>query len=157
MSMDKRLPLEILLVEDNENDANWAIEALSREHVRCHVTCAEDGEEALAVLYKKGKYADAPAPSLMLLDLTLPKKSGLELLSEVRSSDHPELKNLPVVIMTLSTSFGDAKEALNLRVASYMTKPVKLEDLVAAVKRLLPDPDLSEKQRKALAEWGEQW
>jgi len=153
MPEEKRTQFEILLVEDNEDDATWAIGALAREGVRCNVRRAEDGEEALAILYKKGKHADAPTPALMLLDLSLPKKGGLEVLSEIRKSDNPDLKILPVVIMTVSADFGDAKEALNLRVASYMNKPVRLEDLIAAVKRILPAPDLSDKQRKDLEAW----
>lgn len=153
MPQDNRLLFEILLVEDDENDAATTISVLSHEGLRCRVSTAEDGVEALAILYKTGKYANAPTPSLMLLDLTLPSKGGLEVLREIRKSDTSDLKNLPVVILTASTDFGDAKEALNLGVTSYMSKPVKVDDLVAAVKRLLDKFDLAEKQRADLEGW----
>jgi chemotaxis family two-component system response regulator Rcp1 len=145
--------LEVLLVEDNDDDAAWTIESLDREGVRCSVSRVEDGEEALAFLRREGKHAAAPPPALVLLDLTLPSKGGLEVLRDMRKGDDPVLQQLPVVIMTVSKEFGDAREALNLGVTHYINKPVKLEEFIASVKAITPDPKLSEKQREFLEAW----
>ncbi len=154
MSKDKLAPFEVLLVEDNDEDADSTIKTLTEKTDGCRVTRAENGQDALDMLCKKGKFANTPSPSLLLLDLTLPGGiGGLDVLAEIRKSNTAELKNLPVLIMTVSTSFQHYKTAHNLRVADYMPKPVAQKDLVAAVKRLLPDPDLSENQRIDLAAW----
>jgi two-component system response regulator len=141
MPADVFTPFEILLVEDRDDDADWAMQALKPEGARWRVTRAEDGEEALARLLEA-------VPALMLLDLSMPKKTGLEVLREIRGSDNPDLKNLPVVILTTSREFSDVQEALNLKAASFMTKPIKLQDLREAVKKILPDLPDSEKLRK---------
>jgi chemotaxis family two-component system response regulator Rcp1 len=140
----------ILLVEDNDDDATWTMDALGWERHRCRVTRVEDGEEALAVLYNQWKYEQLPPPILMLLDLTLPKLGGLEVLSQIRKSSYPDLKNLPVVILTESKMFEDVQKALNLHAASYLPKPVKLADFVAAVKASLPSERGSEYPLEAL-------
>src|SRR5262249_45465066 len=95
MAAESLTPFEILLVEANDEDAARAMQALAPEGARWRVTRAEDGEEGLAMLRKT-------TPALMLLDLSMPKKTGMELLREIRGSDRPELKNLPVVILTTS-------------------------------------------------------
>src|SRR5262249_2038109 len=125
MPTDTRAPVEILLVEDNDDDANLAQRALTREGLRCHVSRARAGEECLAILYKQGQHSGAPSPALMLLDLAMPKKGGLDVLEEIRGSGDPELKTLPVIILTTSMDFGDAKRALNLKARAFMSKPVK--------------------------------
>ncbi len=152
MSLDKNNRFKVLLVEDNEDDATWTIDALTADG-RCAVTRAGDGEQALEMLHKKGELGERTSLNFMLLDLTLPKKGGLDVLREMRKSNNPELKTLPVVIMTASTNFGDAKEALNLQVTTYLSKPVKLAELVEAVSRLIPHPNLSPKQREDLEAW----
>jgi CheY-like chemotaxis protein len=145
MSADTLTPIEILLVEDRDDDAAWATEALTKGGVRCRITRAEDGEQALTLLQK----ADASF-ALMLLDLSMPKKTGLEVLREIRGSANAALKKLPVVILTTSTEFSDVQTALNLEAANFMSKPVKVQDLVEAVKKIVPDPALSDKERQQL-------
>lgn len=151
MSTDTLNPFEILLVEDRDDDAAWATEVLTKGGVRCRITRARDGEEALDRLNKTGP--DANPPALMLLDLSMPKKTGQEVLREIRGSDNPVLKNLPVVIMTTRREFSDVQVALNLKVASFLSKPVKMQELLEAVKQIVSDPTLSETERTRLEGW----
>ena len=90
--------MEILLIEDDLVDARAAMQVLDRGHVRCRVSLVRDGEEALAFIHRKGIFAKAPRPDLILLDVQLPKKSGCEVLTEVH--DDEELKKIPVVVMS---------------------------------------------------------
>src|SRR5208282_3042876 len=92
--------IEILLVEDNLEDANVTIQALRSGHVRCRVTLVRDGEEALSFLHRKDVFAQAPTPNLILLDMQLPKKDGRQVLAEIRAEE--ELRDIPVVVLTAS-------------------------------------------------------
>ena len=94
------VPIEILLVEDNPGDVDLAREALENSKIRNTLSVVGDGEEALAFLRRRGKYAAAPRPDLILLDLNLPKKSGREVLAEIKSDDY--FKRIPVVVLTVS-------------------------------------------------------
>ncbi|MFH1922045.1 MAG: response regulator, partial [Planctomycetota bacterium] len=93
-------PMEILLVEDNLQDAGSTIQALEQGDIQCRVTLVCDGEEAMAFLHQKEVFARAPRPDLILLDIGLPKKDGREVLAEIRGDD--ELKSVPVVVLTAS-------------------------------------------------------
>ena len=97
-------PMEILLVEDGLVDARLTIGALQHGGFRHRLTLVRDGEEALEFIFQRGKFALAPRPDLILLDLMLPKRSGLEVLHEVKS--HEGLKEIPVVVMTASDAAG---------------------------------------------------
>src|SRR5208283_6111907 len=98
MSRDAVDRMEILLVEDNREDANVTIQALKAGNVRCRVTLVCDGEEAISFLHCKGEFAQAPTPDLILLDMQLPKEEGQHVLAELRANE--KLKDIPVVVLT---------------------------------------------------------
>ena len=124
--------MEILLVEDNLDDANTTIQALKSGNVRCRVTLVCDGEEAISFLYRKGEFAQAPTPDLILLDMQLPKKEGQHVLAEIRVNE--ELKNIPVVVLTGSLVHRAVLQAQELHVDGFMTKPVVLDKFLNVVK-----------------------
>ena len=125
-------PVEILLVEDNPGDLRLTEEALKEGKVTNNLSAARDGEEALAFLRKEGTYADAPRPDLVLLDLNLPKKDGREVLAEIKTD--PDLKRIPVVVLTTSEADEDILKAYNLNANSYLAKPVDLDQFITLVK-----------------------
>lgn len=127
-------PTEILLVEDNPDDAALTMETLQTGRLHSHVTLAEDGVVAMDFLRKKGAFADAPRPDLILLDLQLPRKNGREVLIEVKA-DH-DLKRIPVVIMTTSTAEQDVFESYDLHANCYLTKPFELDEFIDVVRRI---------------------
>lgn len=131
---DRGEPIEILLVEDSPDDADLTIDALRDGRVRNRITHLEDGVEALAFLRREGKYADAPRPDLILLDLNLPRLSGREVLAAVKQD--PDLRRIPVVIMTSSDDEKDILAAYNLYVNCYVTKPVDLDQFIGVVKSI---------------------
>lgn len=127
-------PMEILLVEDSLVAARLTIGALKSGHVAHRMTWLSDGEEALQFLMKQGKYAQAPRPDLVLLDLGLPGLDGRQVLATVRK--HPELAGLPVVVLTASTAEEDMHESERLQVQSYLTKPVDFPKFLEVVRDL---------------------
>ena len=127
-------PIEVLLVEDSPDDADLTIDALRNGRVRNRITHVEDGIQAMAFLRQEGKYAAAPRPDLILLDLNLPRKSGREVLAEVKQD--PDLRRIPVVIMTSSDDEKDILAAYNLYVNCYVTKPVDLDQFIGVVKSI---------------------
>jgi len=127
-------PIEILLVEDSPDDADLTMDALRDVRVRNRITHVEDGLQAMAFLRREGKYADAPRPDLILLDLNLPKMSGREVLAAVKQD--PDLRRIPVVIMTSSDDEKDILAAYNLYVNCYVTKPVDLDQFIGVVKSI---------------------
>ncbi len=127
-------PMEILLVEDDLDDAGLTIETLRAGEVPCRVSLVRDGEEALEFLHRQGRYARAPRPDLILLDLNLPKKDGREVLSELRAER--DLRRIPVVVLTASLAHRDVLQEEQLFVESYMTKPVDREAFHMVVKSL---------------------
>ena len=120
--------VDILLVEDNPGDVRLAQEALKTSKVRNNLFVVEDGVEAMAFLRKGGKYADMPRPDLILLDLNLPRKSGREVLAEVKAD--PVLKTIPVVILTVSRAEEDVCRAYQLHANCYVTKPLDFEQFL---------------------------
>ena len=127
-------PMEILLIEDSLTHARFTMGALKKGQVQHRLTWLSDGEEAVEFLYQRGKYAQAPRPDLILLDLTLPKKDGREVLSQIKADD--DLNGIPVVVLTASTSPEDMMQSELLQVESYLTKPVDLEKFLWLVKEL---------------------
>lgn len=127
-------PMEILLVEDSLTAARLAIGALKKGPVPHRLTWLTDGVEAADFLYRRGRFAQAPRPDLVLLDLTLPNKDGRELLAEIKSED--ELKTIPVVVLTSSTDEEDIAHTQLLQVESYMTKPVDIEKFLKLIRDL---------------------
>ncbi len=127
-------PLEVLLVEDDLEDAGLAFEALKQGEVPCRISLVRDGEEALEFLHKSGKYARAPRPDIILLDIQMPKLDGRGVLAVVKKDD--DLKAIPVVVMTVSAAHKQILEEENLRVESYLTKPFDLQQFLSVVKSL---------------------
>lgn len=126
--------IEILLVEDNPGDVRLTREALRDARMRNTIHIAADGVEAIAFLRKQGKFADAPRPDLILLDLNLPRKSGREVLQEIKEDE--QLKHIPVVILTTSQAEHDILESYRLRANAYVTKPVDLEQFLKVVQSI---------------------
>lgn len=127
---------KILLVEDNPNDVELTMEALSENNIANAVDVASDGEEALDYLYCKGKFSSRPEgnPGVILLDLKLPKINGLEVLGKIRSD--AGLKLIPVVILTSSREESDLVESYRLGVNAYVVKPVDFNEFVRAIRTL---------------------
>jgi two-component system, chemotaxis family, response regulator Rcp1 len=127
-------PIEILLVEDSPPDARLTLEALREGKLRNRVRHVEDGEEAMAILRRQGKEASAARPDLILLDLNLPGMDGREVLQEIK--EDPDLKRIPVVVMTTSRAERDILQAYNLHANCYVTKPVDIAQFIGAVKKI---------------------
>ena len=125
-------PIEILLVEDNPADVRLTQEAFKEGKVRNNLNVASNGEEALAFLRRKGQFAKAPRPDVILLDLNLPRKDGHEVLAEIKTD--PSLKRIPVVILTTSQAEQDILKTYDLHANCYVTKPVDLDRFLEVVK-----------------------
>ncbi len=115
-------PIEILLVEDSPSDADLAMEALSHGKILNNLNFVEDGVEAIKFLRKQAPYIKVPRPDLILLDLNLPKKSGVEVLQEIKTDQN--LKLIPVLILTTSSAQEDIIKSYSLHANCYITKPV---------------------------------
>ncbi|HLO33501.1 MAG TPA: response regulator [Anaerolineales bacterium] len=131
---DLLTPIEILLVEDNLADVRLTQEALKEEKLYNNLKVVNDGVEALAFLHREGKYADAVRPELILLDLNLPRKDGREVLREIKND--PELKAIPVVVLTISEAEKDILESYNLFANCYIVKPLDLNQFSKVVKSI---------------------
>ena len=127
-------PMEILLVEDNWDDARLAYEFLKDGNIHHRLTWLWDGDEALEFLHRRGKYGRVPSPDLILLDLGLPRVDGREVLSEVKEDEI--LREIPVVVMTASKDHEDHLRSEQLEVDGYITKPVDLEKFLGLVRDL---------------------
>jgi two-component system, chemotaxis family, response regulator Rcp1 len=128
-------PIEILIVDDNPGDVRLTVEALKDGKVQNRLHTAQDGMEAIAFLRRKGEYADAPLPDLILLDLNMPRMNGSQLLAEVKKDS--ELKHIPVVILTGSQEMEDIVKTNNLQADRYVTKPIDLEQFIRTVKSII--------------------
>ena len=126
--------IEILLVEDNPGDVNLAREALEFGKVRNSLHVVGDGEAAMAFLRQQGKYAAVPRPDLVLLDLNVPKKDGREVLAEIKGD--PDLRCIPVVILTTSKAEEDILKTYNLHANCYITKPIDLHQFIKVVQAI---------------------
>jgi len=125
-------PIEILLVEDNADEAQLTMDVLQEGRIRNRLHWVEDGEEALAFLRRQGRFAAAPRPDLILLDLKLPRLGGQEVLAEIKQ--HPLWKRIPVVIMTSSDDERDILQAYDRHANAYVTKPIDLDKFMEAVR-----------------------
>jgi len=126
----------ILIAEDNPNDVELTLEALSQHHLANRVTVTHDGVEAMEYLRREGAFSDrAPGdPAVLLLDIKMPRKDGLEVLREIRGD--PALRRLPVVILTSSREEQDLITSYDLGVNAYVVKPVDFAGFIEAVKEL---------------------
>ena len=127
-------PMEILIVEDDFEDARTTIQALKQGNIRCRVSLVPDSEEAMNFLHREGVLAKAPRPDLILLDIQLPKKDGHQVLAEIREDE--ELKTILVVVLTASLVHKTILQVENLQVDGFVTKPVDLEQFIGVVKSL---------------------
>ncbi len=125
-------PVEILLIEDSPSDADLAIEALGQGKILNNLHFVEDGVEAIKFLRKKAPYLGVPRPDLILLDLNLPKKSGVEVLEEIKTD--PNLKLIPVVILSTSADPKDIVKSYSLHANCYITKPVDFVQFTKVVR-----------------------
>jgi two-component system response regulator len=133
----KEYKIEILLIEDNPDEADLAIRSLKENNIANNLVHIDDGAEALDYIFSKGKYADKPMhlhPKLILLDLNLPKVGGLEILRRLKLDE--STKMIPIVVLTSSTEQKDIIDSYKLGVNSYIVKPVNFESFSKAIAEL---------------------
>jgi two-component system response regulator len=127
-------PIEVLLVEDDPGDELMTREAFEDNKIRNTLHVVRDGEEALDFLYRRGAHAGAPRPDLILLDLNLPKYDGRQVLQRIKSDS--DLAHIPVVVLTTSSAEEDILRSYKLHANAYVTKPVDLDQFIAAVRQI---------------------
>lgn len=127
-------PMEILLIEDSLTAARLTMGVLNKANLQHRMTWVTDGEEAMEFVRQGGKFSHAPRPDLILLDLTLPRKDGREVLSELKADE--SLKRIPVVVLTSSTDEVDIARTEELNVESYLTKPIDVPRFLSVIKDL---------------------
>jgi CheY-like chemotaxis protein len=133
--MESRLPIVILIADDDEEDLQMTLEALRENRLGNDVRTTRDGEELMDYLLQRGGYSDpasAPAPGLILLDLNMPKKDGREALAEIKTN--ADLRKIPVIVLTTSKAEEDVFRSYDLGVNSFITKPVTFTGLAEAMK-----------------------
>jgi CheY-like chemotaxis protein len=126
--------VDVLLVEDDEGDILMTREAFEFHKIRNRLHVVTDGEQAMHFLRRTGSFPDAPRPGLILLDVNLPRLSGLEVLAELRQD--PELALLPVVMLTTSQAEEDILRSYKLHANAYVTKPVDFDNFIAAIRQI---------------------
>ena len=126
--------IDILLVEDDPGDELITREAFEHNKLKNRLHVAHDGQQGLDYLYKRGEYADAPRPDLILLDLNLPKYDGRQLLEKIKSDN--DLCHIPVVVLTTSSAEEDILKSYKLHANAYVTKPVDLDQFMNAVRQI---------------------
>ena len=127
-------PIEVLLVEDDPGDELMTREAFDEHKISNRLHIVRDGEQALDFLFHRGEHIHAPKVDLILLDLNLPKYDGRQVLERVRAD--PDLTHIPVVILTTSSSEEDILRSYKLHANAYVTKPVDVNDFIAAVRQI---------------------
>ena len=132
--MENLKPIDILLVEDNAGDARLVKEALFEGKLKNILHTVTDGVEAMDFLFKRNKYKDESLPDLILLDLNLPKKNGIEVLAEIKADEN--LKRIPIVVLTISKSEEDILKSYNLHANCFIVKPLDLSKFMEVVKSI---------------------
>jgi two-component system, chemotaxis family, response regulator Rcp1 len=127
-------PVQILLVEDSPGDIRLTREVLRDARIANELHIVGDGEAAMSFLRRKGEYANARRPDLILLDLNLPRKDGREVLGELK--DDAELHRIPVIVLTTSAAEQDILRSYDLQAACYITKPVDLDEFISVVRSI---------------------
>ncbi|MYR41452.1 response regulator [Streptomyces sp. SID5910] len=134
MTTPDATPIDVLLVEDDPGDELMTREAFEDNKIGNTLHVARDGEEALDFLYRRGEHTDAPRPDLILLDLNLPKYDGRQVLERIKSD--ADLSDIPVVVLTTSAAEEDILRSYKLHANAYVTKPVDLDQFIAAVRQI---------------------
>ncbi len=136
MKRDSGDPITILMADDDKDDCLLVKDAFKESRLRNDLYFVENGEELLDFLYHRGKYSEAnsPRPGLILLDLNMPRKDGREALKEIKAD--PDLRSIPIVILTTSSQEEDILRSYNMGANSYITKPVTFEGLVEVMRYL---------------------
>ncbi|MEJ2701147.1 MAG: response regulator [Sedimentisphaerales bacterium] len=134
MNLSYSKPIEILLVEDSPSDAALTIEALKEGKIANRLSHVEDGVEAMEFLRRRGKYANAPRPDLIMLDLNLPRRDGRDVLVEIKTD--PNLKIIPIIVLTTSRADEDILRSYELNANCYITKPVDFAHFINVVKSI---------------------
>lgn len=129
---DSRPLVEILLVEDSEPDILLTQEAFAEAQVRNRLHVARDGDEAIEFLRRQGEHAGAPRPDVILLDINMPRKNGLEVLAELKAD--PKLASIPVLMLTTSQAETDVTNAYARHASGYVIKPVGFENFLDAIR-----------------------
>jgi CheY-like chemotaxis protein len=127
-------PIDVLLVEDDPGDVVMTREAFKDYKIANTLSVVTNGEDAIAYLRKQGRYADVSTPDLVLLDLNLPRRDGREVLRDVKGD--PELRRIPVVVLTTSDAEEDVLASYDLHANAYVRKPVDFDQFVAAVRAI---------------------
>jgi CheY-like chemotaxis protein len=131
---DRAEPIDVLLVEDDEGDVLMTKEAFEYYKIRNRLHVVADGEQALQFVRRAGPYADAPRPGLILLDVNLPRLSGLEVLAELKRD--PALLLIPTVMLTTSQAEEDILRSYELHANAYVSKPVDFEHFIEAIRQI---------------------
>jgi CheY-like chemotaxis protein len=131
---DSSKVIDVLMVEDDEGDVFMTKEAFEYYKIGNKLHVVSDGEQALQFLRKTGPYADAPRPGLILLDVNLPRRSGLEVLAELKQD--PDLLLIPVVMLTTSRAEEDIVRSYSLHANAFITKPVDFEHFIDAIRQI---------------------
>ncbi|MGH7814079.1 MAG: response regulator [Candidatus Binataceae bacterium] len=127
-------PVDVLLVEDNPGDVRLTVEVLKDGKFHNRLAIVADGVEALDYLHRRGRHAEAFRPDLILLDLNLPRMDGREVLAAIKSA--PELKRIPVIVLTTSAADADVLKSYNLQANCYISKPVDLEQFIRVIRQI---------------------
>ncbi|MFC5997287.1 response regulator [Quadrisphaera sp. GCM10027208] len=127
-------PIDVLLVEDDPGDVLMTREAFEDNKVANNLYVVNDGVMAMEFLRKEGQYADAPTPDLVLLDLNLPRMDGREVLAALK--EDPELRRIPVVVLTTSEAEEDVLRSYSLHANAYVTKPVDFSRFIEVVRQI---------------------
>lgn len=130
--VDTHKPIEILLAEDNPGDVRLTREALKDAKISNHLSVVADGIETLAFLHHEGRYANAPRPHLILLDLNMPRMDGRQVLATIKADE--DLRRIPVVVLSTSQDRQDIQKAYALQANCYVTKPTNYDQFVSVVK-----------------------
>ena len=133
-SEPKNQSFAILMIDDDEEDFTLVKEALTSRGLKVDLYWAEDGDEAMHFLFRRGEYADAQTPDLILLDLNMPRKNGFEVLRDLKA--HRNLRKIPVVILTSSNDENYVSRGYNIGASSFMLKPLSFDEMAGAMQSL---------------------
>ncbi len=126
--------MNLLLIEDNPGDVRLTKEALKENNIQVTLNVAFDGEKALHYLFKEKEFAQAETPDLIMMDINLPKRNGLEVLERIKTD--PKLKKIPVIMLTTSDTYQDIDKCYSLHVNAYIIKPIDFDQFVGIIKSI---------------------